>query len=181
MKMRLGFVSNSSSSSFVCTVSGEVFSGMDMSISEFDMSRCENNHEFCNEYLVKDSNNVGVKLQYVIRQMTKEINSEWHQENYPNDVEDTKKELELVKEMTEDEFDDWWHEDGEGYVEEYDYECPAECCPICTLAHITDKDVLAYFLHISNLTRENIVEKIQSEFQTNEQLREYAEKPLTNK
>jgi hypothetical protein len=46
MITRSGFVSNSSSSSFVCAICGEIESGNDMGVSDFDMVRCEKEHEF---------------------------------------------------------------------------------------------------------------------------------------
>ena len=52
MKIRKGFVSNSSSSSFVCDVCGEEVSGMDMSLSEAEMYECENGHTFCKKEAV---------------------------------------------------------------------------------------------------------------------------------
>lgn len=54
MKIRHGFVSNSSSSSFVCDVCGAECSGMDMSLSDAEMYRCENDHTFCQEHIVKE-------------------------------------------------------------------------------------------------------------------------------
>ena len=48
MKIRKGFVSNSSSSSFICLVCGTVESGMDASPSDFGMSECVHGHTFCN-------------------------------------------------------------------------------------------------------------------------------------
>lgn len=54
MKIRNGFVSNSSSSSFICDVSGGVESGMDASLSDFDMSQCINGHTFYDHYRVGD-------------------------------------------------------------------------------------------------------------------------------
>jgi hypothetical protein len=44
MKIRTGFVSNSSSQSFVCDISGETVSGWDMTLAEADMIRCERDH-----------------------------------------------------------------------------------------------------------------------------------------
>lgn len=40
MKSRNGFVSNSSSSSFICAICGELESGWDVGCSDFDMFRC---------------------------------------------------------------------------------------------------------------------------------------------
>jgi len=51
MKIRNGFVSNSSTSSFICHVCGEEFTGYDASPSEFDCSTCINEHVICNEHL----------------------------------------------------------------------------------------------------------------------------------
>jgi len=50
MKIRNGFVSNSSSSSFVCDICGCVAEGYDMSIQEAQMVECENRHTFCLEH-----------------------------------------------------------------------------------------------------------------------------------
>ena len=54
MKIRTGFVSNSSSSSFVCEVCGRVESGWDGSPSDFDMIECENEHTICLEEMLED-------------------------------------------------------------------------------------------------------------------------------
>ena len=53
MKTRKGFISNSSSTSFVCDVCGEEVSGMDMGLSEAEMSECENGHTFCDSHMLK--------------------------------------------------------------------------------------------------------------------------------
>ena len=56
MKVRSGFVSNSSSSSFVCDFCGVVESGYDCSLSDFDMQKCEHDHVFCIDHMTKDFN-----------------------------------------------------------------------------------------------------------------------------
>lgn len=52
MKIRNGFVSNSSSSSFVCMVSGEVEGGWDMSLEDAGMYQCVNGHTFCERFIL---------------------------------------------------------------------------------------------------------------------------------
>jgi hypothetical protein len=52
MKIRNGFVSNSSSSSFICDVSGHVESGWDISLDDAGMYECVNGHTFLDEYKV---------------------------------------------------------------------------------------------------------------------------------
>ena len=46
MKIRHGFVSNSSSSSFICDVTGRIASGWDISLEEAEMIECKNGHTF---------------------------------------------------------------------------------------------------------------------------------------
>lgn len=52
MKLRSGFVSNSSSSSFVCDVCGDIESGWDISHEEAGMYECENGHVFCETHVI---------------------------------------------------------------------------------------------------------------------------------
>lgn len=46
MKIRRGFVSNSSSSSFICDLTGHVESGMDYSLTDCVMVECVHGHTF---------------------------------------------------------------------------------------------------------------------------------------
>ena len=55
MKIRKGFVSNSSSQSFVCDVCGYETSGWDLSLSEAEMVECENGHTLCQEHVLEAS------------------------------------------------------------------------------------------------------------------------------
>ena len=53
MKKRLGFVSNSSSSSFLCDVCEQEGCGYDASPSDFDMAVCEKYHTFCYDHAIE--------------------------------------------------------------------------------------------------------------------------------
>ena len=59
MKIRHGFVSNSSTSSFICEICGREEMGMDISLDECEMFECENGHVICNEHAIKDLTNNG--------------------------------------------------------------------------------------------------------------------------
>lgn len=50
MKIRYGFVSNSSSSSFICDVCGNNVSGMDLCLDEAGMLECVQGHVFCKDH-----------------------------------------------------------------------------------------------------------------------------------
>lgn len=52
MKIRKGFVSNSSSSSFVCEVCGDVESGYDASARDVGFYVCVNDHNFCASHIL---------------------------------------------------------------------------------------------------------------------------------
>jgi hypothetical protein len=50
MKIRTGFVSNSSSSSFICEVCEHDESGWDMGLKDTDMIECKKGHVFCESH-----------------------------------------------------------------------------------------------------------------------------------
>lgn len=54
MKIRNGFVSNSSSSSFVCEICGATEVGYDVSLSDVGFVECENGHVFCEEHIINN-------------------------------------------------------------------------------------------------------------------------------
>ena len=53
MKYRKDFVTNSSSSSFVCDICGAVESGYNMSLSEAEMVECVNGHTICESEMLQ--------------------------------------------------------------------------------------------------------------------------------
>lgn len=57
MKIRLGFVSNSSSSSYTCRVCGNEEGGYDISLEGAGMVQCVNGHVFCEGHVLEDYEN----------------------------------------------------------------------------------------------------------------------------
>lgn len=62
MKIRNGFVSNSSSSSFVCSICGGEHAGFEVGPSDFDMVRCVEGHLFHEYCLSEDSKKLISKM-----------------------------------------------------------------------------------------------------------------------
>ena len=63
MKFRKDFVTNSSSSSYVCEICGRTESGWDMGLSDCDMMECVNGHVFCcDEALEKPTKEEMIKM-----------------------------------------------------------------------------------------------------------------------
>jgi hypothetical protein len=53
MKIRTGFVSNSSSTSFTCNICGETSSGWSASPEDLGFITCEHDHVFCRSHLTQ--------------------------------------------------------------------------------------------------------------------------------
>ena len=64
MKTRAGFVSNSSSSSFICQVCGDVESGYDWSEADAGMRHCQKGHSFHLAHCEKDIHDISTKEKY---------------------------------------------------------------------------------------------------------------------
>jgi len=112
MKIRTGFVSNSSSSSFICEVTGRIESGYDMGLEEAEMLECVNEHVFTETRIIGE-----------------------------------------VKDKDEDD---------EDYYSEWRYEVPAVNCPICTLNHIKNNDLLKWLLKMEGIDKEMVINQIKS-------------------
>lgn len=143
MKIRSGFVSNSSSSSFMCLVSGDLFGGMDMGLSEFDASQCENRHIFYDDYVVENPNEKGYASWIREEVKTTRMYGDNKGELYHLDFIDL---LEATNTQLSDDTGlvSLW-EENEG--DEYD-EVPAFKCPICSLTHIQDSTRVTFLLMV---------------------------------
>ena len=155
MKIRKGFVSNSSSSSFVCDVCGNVESGYDASASEVGFANCENGHEFCEDHIVRNLSDDQIRglIKRIIE--SGDAGEDFSEMSEAEQFEEIRGVLEN-KYMNTSSFEEYG----------FDYELPAECCPICSMQHIPDSEVLTYILKSHEFTRQNMMEKIRRDFQT---------------
>ena len=88
MKVRNGFVSNSSSSSFVCNICGEIEAGYECNLSDFEMEECEHGHTFHTEHADAD-----------FLDATKEEKFEYLKKQYKQDIEGYEKEKQYYEDM----------------------------------------------------------------------------------
>jgi len=150
-KYRKDFVTNSSSSSFVCDVCGNTESGMDMGLRDAGMYQCENGHTICEGEV--GSINWKEFLQEVI-----------DQDDYTSDG------VKLI-----DELNNMEDSELEDLAMDYDfrYDMSQKYCPICNLSTYIDKDMLSYLLKSKELTSEDILNEIKIKFGTYDSFKEY--------
>lgn len=160
MKFRSDFVTNSSSSSYICEVCGDVQSGWDMSLSEAEMFECEKGHTFCQSEAVGELD----KAAYA-RRIFMEEKASINMSHYKDSGEtDTEFETRLMED------DDVAEEFADNYCE-LDYHYPKENCPICTHEHITYKEVVSFacnklgisYDELHKLAKEYLIEKDKQE------------------
>lgn len=127
MKLRKDFVTNSSSSSFICEICGKSESGYGMALSDAQMYECENGHVFCvDEALDADPKEI---INYILK-------NGYNEASYNADDEDYSEED--LKEMEMDELLVIASED-DGY-----YGVPECMCPICNFLTYSRKDMRDY-------------------------------------
>ena len=143
-KFRKDFVTNSSSSSFICEICGRVESGWDMGLSEAEMMECVNGHTFC----------VDESLDYPDKKdlIKMILENEWNEVYIGNGQYEYISDVELEEYDEEDLFDKFCS-DG-GY-----YEVPECVCPICNFLEYSEYDLSKYLLKEYGVPREEVFEE----------------------
>ena len=168
MKIRTGFVSNSSSSSFTCDFCGEEYSGWDASLDDAQMTSCKHGHTICKDHLTVVEKN----KDYVIKKLaannitTVKLNDDMDTTYEGVTDENYQEVLETLDEYLMDIV-------GEDNVLE-------EECSLCQFAGITDHTLVRYFLHIHGVTKDDILKEIKNKFKTYTELEEFLAKDITN-
>jgi len=141
MKIRNGFVSNSSSSSFTCNVCGETVSGWDLCMSEAEMTECQSGHCFCDDHMLKPSieqlKNIILNDEYADDELKEEAKDE-------NDVDAL---IEMARE-----------------IDDFRYEADSAFCPICNFLYIESDMAVKYLLKKNGITMDKLISEIKSEF-----------------
>lgn len=165
MKIRSGFVSNSSSSSFICDVCGEDVSGWDIALDEAEMYQCENGHTFCEEHAVNlgDEKEQALTLIEGLLKNAEDAEKDSYLKGYISEYKET---IEKIK--TDEDCD--YNEILSDY--EFRYEMPSKYCPICQMEVVTDDDMVKYLLKKHNTTRDVVKNNI-SEFNSYKDLKLY--------
>ena len=165
MKIRTGFVSNSSSSSFTCDFCRNDVSGWDLSLEEAEMSCCENGHTVCDDHLVGDPYDMDNEQK---KQLL--LDYKW--------IEDGGKEKlkavhgdDIKKLLLEDE---GLNDDLKDIMADMRLEgVPPEFCPICQFKILDDDTALKYLMKELGYTRSGLLSTIRDKFATYDDLKKY--------
>lgn len=149
MKYRKDFVTNSSSSSYVCDICGADASGWDMGLAEAEMVECVNGHTFCESHITMNDDKRAILVSYM---------SDGCSEEY----------VEELKEMTND---DVLNE----YLHEYDgrYDCHECLCPICSFEVGYSDDIVSYLKAKYSISDESILAELKEKFKDYESFKEF--------
>jgi len=192
MKTRSGFVSNSSSSSFICDVCGENVTGYDISLTEAEMYQCEKGHTFCRsscsdsaksaEDIIEDIGKIelikiSIKRSIVLNEdRIKNVKKASDTKYWIDRVEQDKKILEELNDKDEDEIDELFDEQTEsGGV------MPSILCPICRFDVLDDSDVKRYLYKKYDETDINLKKEIKEKFTSYDDLQQFLKKDIIDK
>lgn len=185
MKIRKSFVTNSSSSCYVCHFCGVSESGWDINIKEAGMYMCENEHVLCKEHYGKISEE---KIyDYYRKCLIDEIYKCYIADNdLINDTKEINRRISTTtnffKMLKEMEKSYCGAQDSDDCVEEYDnvkefveenfefsYSVPSIFCPVCNFEKILDYEGFQYLLKITGHTEKTLLEKIKKEFNSHDE------------
>lgn len=146
MKYRKDFVTNSSSSSFVCDICGRNESGYDATLRDYGFYECVNGHIMCESEATPEN-----AREALIQMLVKD-----------SDIVRTKSELDAMdpyelEQACRDEVDDFF------------YMIPEEMCPICQMKEFANRELLRY------LKKENpdVIQSIRDRFKTYREFKTY--------
>jgi hypothetical protein len=155
MKIRWDFVTNSSSSSYICEVcSEEVISSE--GLYDTGMVQCENGHTFCEDHAVSSINFKVAALNIIKKQLENSYNYSWYTDKDRKNLQDI---IDKADEMDEDELVD----EASNY-DNCNENVPKECCPICQLKSISKNMAIRYLFKKNNMTMDSLTKEIQTRF-----------------
>lgn len=144
MKIRNGFVSNSSSSSFTCQACGNTYSGWDSSPRDFDHQQCVRGHIFCEVINKEKFDELVEKGEEVDHDSLPEYF--WEEPDYIEKY---------------------------GLFGDDLYEIPSEFCSICQLQAVSSDDIISYLFKKTGTSKKDLEKEIKEKFGTYEELMKY--------
>ena len=160
MKLRTGFVSNSSSSSFVCDITGATESGYDASARDCGFAQCSNGHTFVEGLLLPITD---FTMEKYVKLFVEENNSSKWRDIL--DVDDVTKLLVEKNGGPVEDYETFVELINAHYDEEYDdYEVSPFRCPICMMHEVSTEMLMAYLMKTAGKDRKELTETIRKKY-----------------
>jgi hypothetical protein len=174
MKIRKGFVTNSSSSSYVCEICNNVESGYDSSASDCGMYQCKNDHTFCQSHiLVNDETPTrGDLLREINRSIAnyeRMIVTNPDYKAYKDYLAEAQADLDIA--LTCDDNSSEFNDMCQGY--ELDYYLPISKCPICNFDILSSSDLRRYINKKYNIDNKTIEQEVKDTFNSYDEFEAY--------
>lgn len=167
MKIRKSFVTNSSSSSFVCEVCGNSEAGYDASMADCGMVQCPSGHVFCASHKLEPP--LKEKQDELIHLINKSDSDDtYHKERF----------IALIKSAkNDDEIDNIYYEEGLIDFLYFEDSSILKCeCPICNFDALTNYDLKEYIERKYHLSTDKLCKEIKQSFPDYESFRKYLSK-----
>ena len=170
MKIRNGFVANSSSSSYVCDVCYYAEGGYAISLSDVGMCECVVGHTFCESHVIGDRS-ILPKIE-AIKTCQEKIASKWISDEFKLYAEEL---LSKILAVEEEDWEEFYYDNNIAEVLDYDgiYNIPKSFCPICTMEHITEDMKLQYFAKKMGISEKEMTDEIKENFSTLDDFNKY--------
>lgn len=147
MKIRTSFVTNSSSSSFVCEICGRSESGWDISLEEADMMECVNGHVFCRHEALE-----WPSKQDMIKTI---LENEYNKDCWDGGTRS-------YRDYSEEELLDMDEETlFVQFISESYYSVPESMCPICQFIEYSDCDLSKYLFKTYSVSRDEVFAEVK--------------------
>ena len=143
MKFRTDYVTNSSSSSFICDICGENVSGWDLCLSEAEMIECVNGHVICEHEMLPAPRDKFI--QEILDDQVK--NAEWYDEIHTS---------EELHNMGDDDLLCVYFD-----IDDARYTMPEECCPICQFIEYSEYDLSSYLLKEYGVSKDEVFAEVK--------------------
>jgi hypothetical protein len=177
MKIRKGFVSNSSSSSFVCCICNFTEEVEDSEVVDnCSFIRCSEGHTFCKQHLNKKipTKEVVSLLLTEDNIIARELGKKFAAANSKNISFRNIYNFDGALDVTYDDEGD----NNDRYHQQYSFvtNLPIYMCPVCRFDMADNQELLKYFLKQSNLTIEQVLKQLKQQFQTHQQFKQHLDK-----
>ena len=163
MKIRNGFVSNSSTSSYICDICDHNECGSDsLSIREYGMTTCTQGHTLCLDHIEELDRSSEAYLRACLDDKLRDF--EQSAKEFPESFSYYMGEIAEIKEFqAKDKLED---DDRDAIQDMVDNSIPALYCPLCNLSHITDEYAMAFYFKMHGLRISDSQDEIRKRFKS---------------